>query len=201
MKNETTKNTGKKNSTRVMVIGILLVMAVVAYYCYLVNKTQHSDDSGDVRAAQQVLSRSMELDYPPSPKEVMKYYNEIMKCFYNEECTDEEITQLGERARELYDEELAAQNDWDTYIEQLRAEIEGFHKNNRRISSFSVAASTDVDYYERDGYSFARIRCAYNILEGKISTPVNEVYLLRQDAQGHWKIYGWDLASNLENNQ
>lgn len=192
----------KKKSARVAIVVVCLVIAVVAYYCYLVNRDRSTEDAeSSMTVTQQVLSRSMEMDYPPSPKEVMKYYHEIMKCFYNEECSDEEIEQLAQRARELYDEDLLAVNDWENYLLTLKSEIADYKENKRRISSFSVAASTDVDYEEIDGYSFARIRCAYNVLEGKSNTAVNEVYLLRQDAKGHWKIYGWDLASNLENNQ
>ena len=48
-----------------------------------------------------------------------------------------------------------------------------------------------------NGYSFARISCGYTVLQGKESDSSMQVYLLRKDENGHWKIYGWDLAENV----
>ena len=44
----------------------------------------------------------------------------------------------------------------------------------------------------------SKIRCGYNILQGRKSSSTVQVYLLRRDGDGHWKIYGWDLAENLD---
>lgn len=194
MKKEQNKNA---NSTRAIVIVVILMVAVVGYYCYLVNRADAQTQEPELTAVQEVLLRDMEKSYPPTPKEVIKYYNEIMKCFYNEDCTQDEIEDLGMRARELYDEELLEHNEWGAYIINLTAEIMRYKEAGKTLSSCSVAASTDVDMFEDDGYSFARISCGYTILQGKQSTSIMQIYLLRKDEDGHWKIYGWDLAENV----
>lgn len=191
---------GKKGkiTAQATVVFVILIVAVVGYYCYLVN---HYDDAAaetTLTAVENVLVRDLENNYPPTPKEVIRYYNEIIKCFYNEERSGEEIEALARKTRELYDQELLDYNPWDTHILKLQAEIQDFRDNSRKISSISLASSTDVDEFTEDGYQFARIRCGYNILQGKDDTYTSEVYLLRKDADGHWKIYGWELADNLE---
>lgn len=187
---------GKKGkiTAQATIVFVILIVAVVGYYCYLVNHYDNAAAEKTLTAVENVLVRDLEYNYPPTPKEVIRYYNEIIKCFYNEECSEEEIEELGRRARELYDQELLDHNAWDSYILRLQAEIQDFRNNNRKISSISLASSTDVDEFTEDGYQFARIRCGYNILQGKDGTYSLEVYLLRKDAEGHWKIYGWDLA-------
>lgn len=191
---------GKKSkiTAQATVVFVILIVAVVGYYCYLVN---HYDDAAaetTLTAVENVLVRDLENNYPPTPKEVIRYYNEIIKCFYNEACSGEEIEALARKTRELYDQELLDYNPWDTHILKLQAEIQDFRDNSRKISSISLASSTDVDEFTEDGYQFARIRCGYNILQGKESTYTSEVYLLRRDADGHWKIYGWELADQPE---
>lgn len=185
---------GKPPVTQVTIICAILIIAIVGYYCYLVNRNNPGDREVKATFTQNVLMRNMENNYPPTVKEVVKYYNDVMKCFYNEDCTEEEITDLAKRARELYDDELVEHNPWSTYIVSLENEIDDFKENKRKITSFSVAASTDVDYFEADGYHFAKIRSGYNILQGKESSSSILIYLLRKDDKGHWKIYGWERA-------
>lgn len=188
----------KKSSAKITVVIILIITLVVGYYAYLSNRRQVSRKEAELSAAENVLLRDMGLDYPPTPKEVVKYYNEVLRCFYNEECTDEEIEKLGNRARELYDDELLENNESDTYMIRLKADIQTYKEKNRRITNISVASSINVDTYTVDDYDFARLACSYNILEGSSSKRTNMVYLLRRDGNKRWKIYGWDLAENVE---
>ncbi len=184
----------KKSTTRVSLVIILLVMGLVGFYAYLSNRDKEIKKQASVSVVQSVLSRNLENDYPPTVKEVLKYYNEIMRCFYNEECTDQEIDALGMKARELYDEELLEANEVSSYLIDLRSDIMGFRNAERRITNISLAGSTSVDYSTIDGEEFATIQCTYTINEGGISTASVETYLLRQDGNHRWKIYGWELA-------
>lgn len=184
----------KKTTTRVTIVAILLVAAVVGYYAYLSNQAKESRRDATLSAVQSVLSRNLETDYPKTVKEVIKYYNEIMKCYYNEECTEEEIKALGMQARGLYDEELLEENEVTAYMQRLYDEITNFKSNQRKITSISLAGNTSVDYFDQDGYSFARIQCIYNVSEGGVTTGSIERYLLRRDENRRWKIYGWEIV-------
>jgi len=186
-----------KFTTQTTIVVMVLIVAVVGYYCYLVNRSNRRAEERSLTTVENILLRDLENNYPPTPKEVIRYYNDIIKCFYNEECSQEQLEELALKARGLYDQELLDHNAWDTYIFNLEAEIQDFKNNNRKISNISLAASTDVDEFTKNGYKFAKIRCGYNILQGRDASSTIQVYLLRKDGDGHWKIYGWDLAENV----
>lgn len=187
----------KKSTVRVTVVFVVLIVGVLAYFAYLSGKSRDAAAEAQMTAVQLVLSRDMQNNYPSTVKEVVKYYTEIQKCFYAEGCTDEELEQLGLRARELYDEELLANNDVDSNLLQLKAEVAAFRNDKKQMTSVSVANSINVDTFTQDGYDFARIQCTYNVVEGGKSTRVPTIYLLRRDENRRWKIYGWDLAENV----
>ena len=190
------KNTSK-NTTKVAIIFLVLIVAVVAYFAYLSNKSREVEDEAAMTAVKLVLSRDLENNYPPTVKEVMKYYVDIQKCLYAEECAEEEVEQLGMKARALFDDELLAANDVTNHLLALKSEITSFQEDSRQITAASVASSANVDTFTEDGYEFARIHCIYTVLDGGQSNLVDMVYLLRRDGNRRWKIYGWDLAQNV----
>lgn len=190
------KNTSK-NTTKVAIIFLVLIVAVVAYFAYLSNKSREVEDEAAMTAVKLVLSRDLENNYPPMVKEVMKYYADIQKCLYSQECLDEEAEQLGMKARALFDDELLAANDVTNHLLALKSEITSFQEDSRQITAASVASSANVDTFTEDGYEFARIHCIYTVLDGGQSNLVDMVYLLRRDGNRRWKIYGWDLAQNV----
>ena len=187
----------KKITTKTALIFLVLIIGVVAYFAYLSTKSRDRDQVADMRAVQLVLSRDLENNYPPTVKEVMKYYTDIQKCLYAEECADEEIEQLGMKARALYDDELLAANDVTVHLLQLKSEIISFQEDSKNITAISVASSANVDTFTEDGYEFARIHCMYTVLADGQSNLVDMVYLLRRGEDRRWKIYGWDLAQNV----
>ncbi|MCM1540182.1 MAG: hypothetical protein NC121_02865 [Blautia sp.] len=187
----------KKSTIKITVIMLILIVGVVGVYAYLANRSRSIAEEASMTNVEKVLSRDIEYDYPPTPKELLKYYNEIQKCFYNEDCTDGEIEELVIRARELYDGDLLANNELDVHIAALKAEIQDYKDHKRTITAVSVAASTNVDFFEEDGYEFARIYCGYNVTEGFKTQQVRQIFLLRRDGNRRWKIYGWDSVNNV----
>ncbi len=172
---------------------------MLAYYMINVKiEKSKPEDYVQMTKVQEVLSRNLESNYPQTPKEVMKYYSELTKCFYDETYTDEEFQALAMKAMEMYDYELAGNKTEEQYLTDLKSEIRIFKEKNYAISSYSTSSSTDVYYFEEDGYQFARLYCTYNVRMGTVIQPVEEIFLLRMDLEGHWKIYGWDLAKNYE---
>lgn len=178
---------------------LLLAMGCVLLAYYLINlriEKSKPEDYVQLTAVQEVLSRNLTTNYPQTPKEVIKYYSEITKCFYNEECTEEELHALAMKAQELYDHDLVANKTEEQYLYDLKSEIQAFKEKDYYISSYGTSSSTDVYDFTEDGYEFARLYCTYNIRVGTVIQPIEEVFLLRMDLEGHWKIYGWDLAEN-----
>lgn len=188
-----------KMSTSIIII-VVSVAAIVGIYFLLANYLTKDDEPTEIQitAVQNVLLRNLENDYPPTPKEVLKYYSDITQCFYSGGYTDEEFIQLADRALELYDDELRANQDYDTYIEDLKAEIASFKEKDWSISSYSTSSSTDVDEFEKDGYEWAQLYAFYNVRQSTQIVKVTEIFLMRKDEDGRWKIYGWQQASDTQ---
>lgn len=184
-----------KMSTSIIII-VVSVALIVGLYYVIANYLAKDDEPTDVQitAVQNVLLRNMDNNYPPTPKEVLKYYSDITQCFYAGGYTDEELIQLANRALELYDEELRANQDYDMYIDDLKAEIASFKKKDWSISSYSTSSSMDVLEFEKDGYEWAQLYAFYNVRQSTQIVKVTEIFLMRKDEDGRWKIYGWQQA-------
>lgn len=193
----------KKNGNKTIIIFVILVLLVVGYFYYLSNRNvpQPEESVSEIEvmtATQRVLARDLSTNYPPTPREVVKYYSEITQCFYNEELTEKDIYDLGMKARELYDAELAANQTEADYIDSLTFDIQEFKSKSRTVVSYEPSSSLDVETFSEDGFEWARLYCNYGIKQGEILYNSNTVFILRKDETGHYKIYGWKLAEEKQ---
>ncbi len=190
---------GKKkgNGTiRVVVAVCILGVMLVGFYYYLAHKSSAgSEEETKVTKSQQVLMRNLERNYPPTPKEVVKYFAEITKCFYNEEYSEEELEKLATQIQVLYDEALIANKSEDDYMQDLRSEIASMKENKYTIVGYEVSPSTDVEFFTENEESCARLYCNFYVKQGAGNVPSLEQFILRKDEAGHWKIMGWDLVN------
>lgn len=187
---------GRFKGVKGTIILIVLIVMVISYYFHLSNKTMpdRTEESAQISVVQSLLLDNIETHYPPSPKEVVKYYCEITKAFYNETYTDQELTELALKITELYDEELLANNAEEQYLIDIKTDIQSFRQQKCTISSYTTSSSVDVDYFRADGFEFAKLYCMFTLRQGTELRYTTEQFLLRKDASGHWKIYGWKLA-------
>lgn len=188
------------NGIKILIIGIILICLVAGYYYYLSNKRQKAAEEAPAKATavQEALLYNFERNYPPTPKEVVKLYGQISQCFYNEEYTEEEFIQLALQIRNLYDDELIAAKTENQYIEDLRWDVGQMRDQGIVISSYATSASTDVEEYTKGGFKWAKLYCSFTLRKGTRVGSTNEVFLLRKDDEGHWKIYGFKLADEEE---
>lgn len=186
----------RQNPIKLIIIGCVLAALIVGFYFYLANKTRGNtaEDETTITKSQQVLLRNLENNYPPSPREVLKYYCDIIQCLYNEVHTDEELEQLAKQIQLLYDDEFVANQTEELYLLNLAGEIADMSKNDMKISSYSTSSSTDVEFFKQDNFEWARLYCMFNIRKGTQILTTTERFLMRKDDAGHWKIYGWELA-------
>lgn len=192
------KNTGGSGA-KLFIIGLILVIIVIGYYYYLSNKNHAAEEEEvEMTVVQEMLSYNFERDYPPTPKEVVKLYAEMTQCLYNEEYTDEEFGALAMQIRRMYDDELAANTTEAQYLEDLQWDVNNFKTQEIVISSFATSSSTDVEEFTRDGFRFAKLYCTFTLRQGNGLGRTYEVFLLRKDDEGHWKIYGFQLADQNE---
>lgn len=180
---------------KIIIIGAVLAVLVVGYFFYLSRKVEdREEETVESTAVQLVLNRDLTKSYPPSPNEVVRYFNDVTQCFYNESYTDDELYDLAMKIQEVYDDELIANKTQDQYLEDLKSDIAVMKANDRSVSSYELYASTDVDFFTENDDNCARLYCTYNIREGTKMLKSMVVFILRQDEDEHWKIMGWDKA-------
>lgn len=185
-------------TVKIVVIAVFLAALVLGYYFYLGTKTKkvQGEEVVQVTAVQSVLMKDLERSYPPTPKEVMKYYCQITQCFYNEEYTEEELLQLAMKIQELYDDELVANKTQEEYLNDLKTEIAQMKKDQYTVAGYEISASTDVERFVENDRSCARLYCTFSLKQSGTTGTTNSVeqFVLRQDEEEHWKILGWELA-------
>lgn len=189
----------KSGIVKIVMIAVVLALIILFYFFHMENQSGRKKQEEVVATVvQSVLMRDLKYNYPPTPKEVVKYYAEITECFYNEKYSDEELLQLAAKIQELYDAELVANKTQEQYIEDLKQDIVEMKQDGYTIASHEVSASTDVEYFTQDGDSYAKLYCTFSLRkEGKSGRATSlERFLLRQDEDGHWKILGWELVDD-----
>lgn len=182
---------------RTVLIGLACVCLVVGYYYYLSNKD--ASETADVTEVQKVVLKDLSgSSYPPTPREVIKFYNRILCCYYNEDYTDEEFKQLADQALLLMDAELADNNPAQQYYMQVESEVENYRSNKRKINNASVCDSNEVEYATIGGEECARVAASYFVRDNGGFTKSNQDYVLRKDSEGKWKILAFDLQEGAD---
>lgn len=193
---ESKKKAQGASGIKTLIIGMILICLIVGYYYYLSNRKHKAAEEAEVKATavQEALLYNFERNYPPTPKEVVKLYGQFSQCFYNEEYTEEEFVQLALQIQNLYDEELIANKTENQYIEDLRWDVNQLKEQGIVILNYATSASTDVEEFTKNGFKWAKLYCSFTLRQGTNVGFTNEVFLLRKDDEGHWKIYGFKLA-------
>lgn len=177
---------------RTILIGIACICLVVGYYYYLTRKD--ASDATDVSEVQKIILKDIsDGAYPPTPREVIKFYNRILCCYYNEEYDDEEFRKLADQAIELMDEELADNNPPEQYYQSVESEVESYRESKRKINNASVCDSNEVEYAEIDGAECAYVTASYFVKDKDGFTKSNQNYILRKDPDEKWKILAFEL--------
>ena len=187
----------KKKSRNGLIFLAIVVVMVLAFYFYIANHTGDDTESDEeYTVAQELLLRDLSRNYPATPKEVVKLYTEITQCFYTGDYTEEELDALILLSYELFDEELKEANPYSFYSDGVKNEIEDYSEKSYTISAYSTSSSVDIEKtkFEKDGFTWTNVYVYLTMRRATQITRVEEVFVLRKDAVGDWKIYGWQLV-------
>ena len=171
---------------------VVLALLVLATFYIINNRARRIEkDVEKVSPVKELLVMDLSTNYPNTPKEVVKLYSEITRCFYGESYSEEEFLALAKMSRQLFDQELVDNQDEESYIRALRAEVALYKQKNSTISSVSISSSADVEYYNFKDDEWAQLIAIYSIKTGSSTSPTKDRFLLRKDNEGHWKIFGF----------
>lgn len=150
----------------------------------------------------QVLDKQLDNSYPPTPREVIKFYNRIIECAYGDEYNDEQFQRLASQARKLMDEELLANNPEEAYKTKLQTEVQSYQEESRKILKTRVCNTDEVVYREIEGKKCAYVQATYFMKQGKKDFfKTYQSYLLRQDRNKNWKILAFHLTDAADEDE
>lgn len=185
------------------IVLLALIAVVVVAVFIVINRsrkginTEDTESSGNVS---RLIMRDLEHNYPPSPREVVKYYSDITMVLYAETYSEDELRSLASQMLALYDDDLAAQNPYDEYLDRLAGVVTDYKTLKKYVDSYDIQASTDIEEFTQDGYTCARVFVTYSVTDDAkgTKTPVQEAFILRRDESKHWRIFGFDLADKAQ---
>ncbi|MCR5453220.1 MAG: hypothetical protein K6F00_11390 [Lachnospiraceae bacterium] len=180
-----------KNIIRTGIIAVSFAILVIGYYTYLTR--MNSGSSTEVKVEKQsekelVLNADFAKNYPQTPREVVKWYNRILALYYSENMTEEEIERLCDKTRILMDDELAAQNPPEEYLNRTRAKIKEIQTRGQKLVTSEVADTKDIVKTKLNGDNMAYVLSYYCIKEGQDYQTTFQKYALRRDHRGKYKI-------------
>ena len=156
---------------KTVIIGVICVGIEAGFYYYLTNRSPRSvETTGETDEITSVLSKNLEKDYPASPRAVIKYYNRILLCLYNE---------------------LLENNPQDTFSTQMQNDIAAYKAESKIIATASVCDTDEVAYKKVEGSDCAYVTASYFLRSTKAYNRANQEYVLRKDENGDWKILGF----------
>lgn len=175
--------------TRIVILAIVIVAAIcTAFYIVNNNSKKESAKEAELTEIQKITTRNMEKDYPATPREVIKFYNRIVKCYYGIQYSDDELEQLADQALSMFDDDLLKKNEKESYIESVKSDAAQYEEDNKSISQTDVCDSNDVKYMTDNGDDIAYVTASYFIKNGSSYTKTYQEYVLRKDGDGDWKI-------------
>lgn len=190
----------KKRVVHTIVGMCILAVIIIAAFIILTKRQERLKDEGigSGTEADKIIAKDLVNNYPGTPREVLKFYSRITKCFYDSKMSDQQIEGLAGQIRMLFDDELLADNPEDEYLEDLKSEIKEYNEQKKVIVSFIVQKSSSVKKSTIEGRDYATVLAAYMLKQKEDLSKSYEEFMLRQDENGHWKILGWKLVDPNE---
>lgn len=179
----------KKNGLKSILIVVFCACLCVGYFYYLTQKTGGKE--ADMTEVQLIVSKDLESSYPNTAREVVKFYNRILKCYYSQEYTEEQLEQLTEQARLLMDEELRQKNPEDVYLQAVKEDISNYDKEGKNIYNISLEDSNEIEYKKVKGQECAYVDVVYFVKGKDGSQRSSQTYILRRDEDNKWRILGF----------
>lgn len=192
---------------RVIIIAIACICVICGGF-YLFSQGLNSGGEGDLTEVEKVIVKDLKNNYPKTPREVVKFYNRILNCYYSREITDNQLEDLVDQMRSLFDEDLLMINSRAEYLASVKSDVQLYKKQKKYIVETTVCDSNEVKYItdkkegETEGDKLAYVRTSYFIkTDGQFSKTYQDI-VLREDEDGHWKLIAfYEVEGEKEDNE
>lgn len=175
---------------------IIIAAACICLICggYFIFSQSNTVSEEDLTEVEKILVKDLDKSYPKTPREVVKFYNRIVKCYYGENLDEKQLNKMVDQMRMLLDKDLLLVNPREEYYDAVCLEIEEYKGEKKVIVNTDVCDSNDVQYVDdkKEGENkvdkLAYVNASYFInTDGRFSNTYQQ-FVLRQDEDGYWKI-------------
>ena len=154
------------------------------------------DESYALSSVDEITTTNLDKNYPADPKKVVELYAKTMQVLYRETYSADQELKMITVLSGLMDDELLANQ--ANFTQSMRNEVQERKKEDYSISNY-VVLTKDIDETTVDGRKLCHVDLMYSLRKGTSGTSILKYrYVMRQDDAGNWKIMGWDLAPNDE---
>ena len=182
----------KKKLGTVSVI-LVLACAIVALYMYIDRSGKEAKEPVNT-VTEQVLEKNLETNYPPTPYSVAEFYCGIVECIYSADTTEEQLAALVRKELELFDEEFAEINPYDSLLAATKDELQTAKEKGLVFTGYILDKASNVSKWKKDGKDYASIQFQLMSKSDEGSGGSYRNLILRKDAEGKYKILGWETA-------
>lgn len=194
----------KGTKTFTLIIFFAALIALGSYF-YVTNKADNSQEVTTTSEKDILLNYDMAGNYPKTVREAVKMHCRYLKYIYNEglakDFTEDDLFVMNQKMRQLYDDELLEINQADQQLKALNKEMEVYKAKKQKIVSYTLAEASQIEYNTDNGKEYAKMRVTIAMRIDGSSFSADEEYILRKDAEGKWKILGWQAVQQDEANE
>ena len=194
----------KGTKTFTLIIFFAALIALGSYF-YVTNKADNSQEVTTTSEKDILLNYDMAGNYPKTVREAVKMHCRYLKYIYNEglakDFTEDDLFVMNQKMRQLYDDELLEINQADQQLKALNKEMEVYKVKKQKIVSYTLAEASLIEYNTDNGKEYAKMRVTIAMRIDGSSFSADEEYILRKDAEGKWKILGWQAVQQDEANE
>ena len=184
-----------KKKKRLGTISVVLVLAcaVIALYMYIDRSGKKAEEPVNT-VAEQILAKDLKKNYPPTPYSVAEFYCGIVECIYSADTTEDQLKSLVRKERELFDAEFAALNSYDSLLAATKKELKEAEEKGLVFTGYILDKASNVSKWKKDGQEYASIMFQLMSRSDAGSGGSYRNLILRKDAEGNYKILGWETA-------
>lgn len=182
---------------RIATVSVVLVLAcaIVALYMYI-DRSEGKETPKVNTVAEQILSKDLEKNYPPTPYSVAELYCGIVECIYSSSTTEEQLEDLVRKQIHLFDDEFAALNPYEQYLAVTKDELEAAKDKNLVFTGYVLDKASNVEKWENDSGKYASLQLQFMMRSKDGSGASYRKLIMRKDSNGNYKILGWQTAED-----
>ncbi len=199
------KNSKQKTTTIIVIMFAVVVAIAIGFWTILEHGRNKVKEENIIRSKNEevntLVNKDLNINYPSTPREVLKMYSRLQTCAYNQGLSEKDLTAVIEQMRVLFDDDLIAANSLEQQLEDLKKEIKEFQKKKQTISNYVIDKDSSVKEKKIKEKEYATLVVSYLIKEDRGYNKTYEQFILRKDEENKWKILGWDLVKGEDEEQ